>query len=247
MKFKLNQREKNLCLIFIGVVLLAVSYYFGYTVLKAETEKLRLENKALEQQITALEEMGESKEYYITQTKEMQKSMNSLLQKFPADVISEDIILYVKNLENKTEIYVNHVTMPAKETLEINAEYEDDVLTGIKDITGVIEEYGFVNKGTIPKTRDMNLYKIKSDMVYSVSYEGLKEVIRQIVEDEHRKSVDNISLVFNENTGNLAGSMTVNYFALSGTGKEYRHPEISNSLYGVDCIFGDLRTDFSAE
>ena len=240
MKLKLTSREKNLILVFIGILFLAVSYYFGYSALTEETEKLKRENKILVAQINALTEMEEQEGKYITQTKEMQENINTLSGKFPTDLISEDIILYVRDLENIAPITVNHVTVPAKEYVEIQAEYEADILKSMEDVTGVVAEYGFVNDGKVPNTDQMRLAKVKSDMVYSVTYEGLKDIIQEIVEDENRKSVDEISLVFNENTGNLAGSMTVNYFSLSGTGKPYQKPEVTGMVHGIDCIFGDL-------
>lgn len=247
MKLKITKREKNLILILIGILFLAASYYLGYSTLREEAENLKRENKILERQIQALEEMEENKGKYATETKEMQQNMNILLQRFPADIISEDIILYVRDLENKADADVNHVTVPGKKHLEIQASYETDVLSNMEDITGAVAEYGFVNKGTIPKTEDMRLVKVESDITYSVTYKGLKRMIREIVEDEERKSVDNISLVFNENTGNLAGNMTINYFALSGTGKEYEKPVISGMLHGTECIFGDLSSGSSME
>lgn len=247
MKLKINQREKNLILIFLGVIVLAMSYYFGYSAFKTETERLKLENRTLEKQIQALEKMEQYRESYVSETGNMQKNMKELIQKFPADIIAEDIILYVRELENKNDVYVNHITVPAKEYVEFTTEYENDILNSMSDVTGVIAEYGFVNKGTIPQTQDMYLTKVKSDIVYSVTYDGLKDVIREIIEDENRKSVDNISLVFNENTGNLAGNMTINYFALSGTGKNYQRPSVKGNLHGIDCIFGDLSTGLSTD
>ena len=68
----------------------------------------------------------------------------------------------------------------------------------------------------------------------------MQRIIKDIVEHEGRKSLDNVSLVFNENTGNLAGSMTINYFTLSGTNKEYKQPSVTGLSHGIECIFGDL-------
>lgn len=247
MKLKITSREKNLILVFIGILLLAVSYYFGYSTLTEETEKLKRENKILVAQINALKEMESQEGKYVIQTKEMQENMKELIGKFPTDIISEDIILYVRDLENIAEVNVNHVTVPQKEYLEIQAEYEADVLKSMEDVTGAVAEYGFVNDGKIPNTEDMRLAKVKSEMVYSVTYEGLKEIIREITEDENRKNVDEISLIFNENTGNLAGNMIVNYFSLSGTGRQYERPEVTGMLHGVECIFGDLSSSLNEE
>ncbi|MBR5596414.1 MAG: hypothetical protein IKW30_03295 [Lachnospiraceae bacterium] len=244
---KITNREKNLFLILLGIVFVAVSYYFGYQTLKEETENLKKQNSALESQIEALENIEASKEQYVADTDEMQKTMVDIIEKFPADMISEDAILYMKNLEQMTGSYVNTVTIPGKEYVEINAPQEADILKSIDDVTGVVAAYGYVNDGSIPDTDNMFLGKVESEVSYSVTYDGLKDIIEDIVEHEARKNIDNVSLVFNENTGNLAGSMTINYFTLSGTGKEYNQPTVTGLAHGIDCIFGELSGNVVAE
>ena len=242
-KIKITNREKNLLLILLGLVFVVVSYSFGYQTLSTETEDLKKQNIALESQIKALETIAVSKDQYVADTDDMQETMVNMIEKFPADMISEDAILYVKNLEQMTGSYVNTVTIPGKEYIEISAPQEVDVLKSIDDVTGVVAAYGYVDDGSIPNTDNMLLAKVESDVSYSVTYEGLKEIIKDIVGHESRKSLDNVSLVFNENTGNLSGSMTINYFTLSGTGKEYKQPTVTGLTHGIDCIFGNLRTN----
>lgn len=240
MKLKITKREKNLLLILLGLLFVACSYYFGYETLKAEAEVIKKQNFALESQIETLEAVEAAKEQYVADTEEMQQDMEGIIEKFPADMISEDVILYVKSLEQKTGSYVNSVTIPGKEYVEIEAVHERNVLNAIEDVTGVVAANSFVNDGSIPNTDEMFLSKVESDVAYSVTYDGLKDIIKDIVEHEGRKSLDNVSLVFNENTGNLAGSMTINYFTLSGTNKEYKQPSVTGLSQGIDCIFGDL-------
>lgn len=240
MKFKLTKREKNLLLILLGILFVACSYYFGYETLKMEAENLKRQNLALESQIEALETIEANKEQYITDTENMHQDMEAVIEKFPADMISEDVILYVKGLEQKTGSFVNSISIPGKEYIEIEAAQERNVLNAIEDVTGVVAANSFVNDGSIPNTEEMFLSKVESEVSYSVTYDGLKDIIQDVVESDARKSLDNVSLVFNENTGNLAGSMTINYFVLSGTNKEYKQPKAAGLSYGIDCIFGDL-------
>ena len=239
----ITNREKNLLLILLGIVVVAVSYSFGYQPFKAETENLKKQNIALESQIKALENIEGSREQYVADTGDMRNTMVNTIEKFPADMISEDAILYVRYLEQMTGSYVNTVTIPGKEYIEISAPREADVLKSIEDVTGVVAAYGYVDDGSIPDTDHMFLAKIESEVSYSVTYDGFKDMIQDIVGHEARKSVDNVSLVFNENTGNLSGSMTINYFTLSGTGKEYKQPSVTGLSHGIDCIFGNLSTN----
>lgn len=242
MKIRITKREKNMIVILVGILLICASYYLGYHTFKDKTEVLKQQNQILESQIQTLESISESQEEYVAKTQEMQTRMNDIIQKFPADLISEDIILYIRNMEQKTDSYVHNITIPAKMYVNITAPLEEDVLSSFEDVTGAISEYGFVNDGKVPDTRSMQLAQVDSDVNCSVTYEGLKDIIEDITESENRKSVDNISLAFNENTGDLAGSMTVSYYTLSGTGREYLQPTVAGTSHGIDCIFGGLKT-----
>lgn len=243
MKLKITKREKNMIVILVGILLVMASYYLGYRTFKSRTDILKQQNQILESQIQTLEGISAEKDAYVAKTEEMQTSMNAIIQKFPSDMISEDIILYMRNLEQKTDSYVHNITTPAKQYVNITATEETDVLSSMEDVTGAIREYGFVNDGKVPDTRSMQLAQVESAVNCSITYKGLKDIVTDITENDNRKSIDNISLVFNENTGDLAGSMTVIYYTLSGTGREYLQPTITGTSHGIECIFGGLKTE----
>ena len=243
MKLKITKREKNMIVILVGILLVMASYYLGYRTFKSRTDILKQQNQILESQIQTLEGISAEKDAYVAKTEEMQTSMNAIIQKFPSDMISEDIILYMRNLEQKTDSYVHNITIPAKQYVNITATAETDVLSSMEDVTGAIREYGFVNDGKVPDTRSMQLAQVDSAVNCSITYKGLKDIVTDITENDNRKSIDNISLVFNENTGDLAGSMTVIYYTLSGTGREYLQPTITGTSHGIECIFGGLKTE----
>ena len=243
MKLKITKREKNMIVILVGILLVMASYYLGYRTFKGRTDILKQQNQILESQIQTLEGISAEKDAYVAKTEEMQTSMNAIIQKFPSNMISEDIILYMRNLEQKTDSYVHNITIPAKQYVNITATAETDVLSSMEDVTGAIREYGFVNDGKVPDTRSMQLAQVDSAVNCSITYKGLKDIATDITENDNRKSIDNISLVFNENTGDLAGSMTVIYYTLSGTGREYLQPTITGTSHGIECIFGGLKTE----
>lgn len=240
MKLKISQKDKSLLMIVLGILIIAASYYLGFRNFQSETKKVKEQNEVLDTQIEVLENIAEMKDMYIAETKELSEGMEENLTKFPADMISEEVVLYMKGLEQSTGAYVSTITMPERINIPINQQYEENKLAATEDVTGVIAENSFVNDGIVPDTGNMYLSCVESEVAYSITYQGLKRMIKNITEDTNRKSVDNISLVFNENTGNLSGTMTVNYFVLSGTGKEYLQPEASGTLKGINCIFGTL-------
>ncbi|MCI7596483.1 MAG: hypothetical protein MSS92_09760 [Lachnospiraceae bacterium] len=239
---KITQRDKNLMLVMLGVVLVFCSYYFGFRTLKSWRQGVEQENMALEGQIRVLREISADQEQYVQDAKELKGEMDKILAQFPADMTSEDIILYMRDLEKKNAAYISSITLPGQTNVAVAAEKEVDVLNQYGDITGAVAANSFVNDGSVPDTANMYLSKIESDVAFSVSYGGLKNMISDITMGQERKSIDEISLVFNENTGDLSGSMTINYFVLSGTGKEYIQPTITGNRHGIESIFGNLKT-----
>lgn len=239
---KLTEREKNLILVLLGVLLLVSTYYFGYRTLKADTETLKKQNENLSVQIATLEEMQQYREVYQEESAKLSSSVEEIIKRFPAGVKAEDMVLTMQGIESKTKAYVSSITTPGMQSVELAYGQEKNVLESMEDVTGVIAANSFVNDGSVPDTYHMLLSYARSGVNYTISYDGLKAMLKELTGSENRKSIDNISLVFDENTGNLSGTMSVNYFALSGTGKEYIQPKIQGTSHGIDCIFGNLRT-----
>lgn len=99
---KITQRDKNLMLVMLGVVLVFCSYYFGFRTLKSWRQGVEQENMALEGQIRVLREISADQEQYVQDAKELKGELDKILAQFPADMTSEDIILYMRDLEKKT-------------------------------------------------------------------------------------------------------------------------------------------------
>ena len=106
---KITQRDKNLMLVMLGVVLVFCSYYFGFRTLKSWRQGVEQENMALEGQIRVLREISADQEQYVQDAKELKGEMDKILAQFPADMTSEDIILYMRDLEKKKRcLHIQH-------------------------------------------------------------------------------------------------------------------------------------------
>jgi hypothetical protein len=60
-------------------------------------------------------------------------------------------------------------------------------------------------------------------------------------------SVDGVSISYNNQNGELTGSMSLSTYYLLGTDKLYSEPFIPNMKMGVETIFGDTIDGSSAE
>ena len=237
MKLKNCYKDKGLLLLVLGILIFLVSYYFGFRKLRSETQDLMAQNEILNEQLAELEIIAADKDWYDSQRKELQNGIEEKICQFPSDIISEEIILYMEELEQAADAYISSVTLPERKSISVEPEKNPSVLL---ETAGLAEENNNDAGSEIQDIEQMSIFCIESNIAYSAAYSGFKDMIRLITTDAERKSIDNISVVFDENTGKLSGTMTVNYFILEGTGKEYLQPEASASSKGVECIFGNV-------
>ena len=78
---------------------------------------------------------------------------------------------------------------------------------------------------------------------YGVSYEGLKRSVQNIVEQTNRMAIESITVSYDDTTGLLIGSTTLNMYCIPGQDKPYVQPNFSAVLLGTDNIFGTIRVE----
>ena len=74
---------------------------------------------------------------------------------------------------------------------------------------------------------------------FQTTYEDFKKLVDYINNYPEKTSISNASLSYDSSTGELIGSMTINRYALTGTGKVYEEPYIGDISIGTDNIFGN--------
>ena len=73
---------------------------------------------------------------------------------------------------------------------------------------------------------------------FMTSYEGIKRTLTYFVTNPNRRTVQNISMAFNQDTGLLTVSAIINEYSLTGTGKVYEYPMLPYVNVGTSNIFG---------
>ena len=85
----------------------------------------------------------------------------------------------------------------------------------------------------------IKMYMAQDNISFYTTYSGLKNVVKYVYEIPGRKSISSISLTAGAD-GYLGGSMSVDFYALSGTEKLYMPLDIRGVPLGKDNIFGIL-------
>lgn len=213
---KINDKELKLLYILGGVVLVFLVYQFVFLALMSSSNSLKAEKKDLQTQVDNMNKMVASEDGYESQTTKMQDEMDTIFDSIPSNLTSEDEIIYADNLETKYSMQITSLSMPeAQLTYTMN-----------EDGTNVTDDGKF-------------LYSAPVTIACTTSYDGIKDYLRDMQSESYSKSIDNISLTFDSETGDLSGTMTVNMQYLLGSDKEYVPLTVDGVETGTANIFGN--------
>lgn len=217
----MNKKDVQLLCAVLGILVAVLSWQFVYNPNQEKAEQISAENDTLRQTIKELEALEANRETYLEDTETMKTECNDVIAKFPADFLSEDKVMYLYNMENVPQ---NQVVIPSV-SLGQQAEVPYTGQT-------VVGEYELQDDG-------IKMYMAQDDISFYTTYSGLKNIIQYVYEIPGRKSISTISLTAGAD-GYLGGSMSVDFYALTGTEKLYTPLDIRGVTLGKDNIFGML-------
>lgn len=249
---KVSKRDILLLVGFIGILFFGVTLYWVFLPAQEKVEEMNNENIVLKQQITDLTIKNNNKETYMTEMEKMYKEIEDIYAVFPVNVKAEDVILMAINQELVSPMIVESVNieqlapvnfdelMPPEEERDHTYDLGENDVLGVGDEPLDSAEDTTATEDSAEEEIDW-LYTRKATFNYGVSYEGLKRSIRHIVDQPDRMAIETLTVTFDENTGLLIGSTTLNmYLAPYQIGKEYIQPDFSSVLLGTDNIFGTI-------
>ena len=148
--------------------------------------------------------------------------------KFVNDTTPENNILFVKDIEDKTGVEVSEIDIYDKAVISnasangTNTSTSDtsDSTASSSDSTGAdttqsTDQSQFVQSG-------FN-YMVKFN--FKASYDELKAMITYINEYPYYRTIDDVSVVFDSDTGELMGELTLNIYTLVDATNAYEEPK----------------------
>ena len=217
----MNRKDVQLLILAMGILVAVLSWQFVYNPNQEKADQISAENDALRKTVAELEELDSKKDQYLADTETMKQECNDIISRFEPGFEIEDEVLYLYNMENVAD---NQVVVPS-----IGVGQSTQV-----PYTGetVVGEYELVDDG-------MQLYTAQDSISFVTTYSGLKNVVRYIYEIPGRKSISSVSLSVGAD-GYLSGSMSLDFYSLTGTDKVYVPKDIPGVRLGKDNIFGML-------
>ena len=219
---KLNDREKKLIFIVVGVILIALSYFIGYRKISAANNKLDdkiEENRTL---YNNLKEMQAREKQYLEDTEYYTSEYNTLLGSFDTGYSQEYSIMFVDQIEKDTGVWFSQVSLADTAAL-----YTFGAITSSNPMT----------QGAAVYTSDYVGYGTTLTLSYKTSYAGYKELIEYLNTYKFKCRIDSVNATYNADDDEVSGSMILNIYAITGSDRKFLGAPVQNKFTGTENIF----------
>lgn len=248
---KATEGQKKLLILLLAIVMVAGVWRFVYTPLSEKSEQLELEIEELQTQVDNLRSLNEQKEMFIERTAAFDKETSAIVNKYGPGNTPEKIIMFLVDLSKKTNMTIPSVSFGQETNVTVLADgtalseagmTQQDVSSADGEAAEGSDEgaAGGTEDVSSGKVSDYYLYNYPVTFSFNASYSGLKRAIDHVNEYGERCSIDDISVAYDDSTGRLAGTMTLNMYTMTGTPKVYVSPQIDGVSLGVGNIFGSV-------
>lgn len=269
---KVSMRDKKILLMFIGILVFFVGWYFGYRPQMEKADQIEDLNGALEEQLQDLLELAANKDFYVSETASIKDKISEYISEFPADVRPEDGIVLANKMENELGFQITNVGVGEKEFVaSLDGSAEEDLAQSqdqtmseqanaqtqeqIDNIEGTDSQaeadlQNASDAAAADQSSDSQvpvLYRTQVTLQFNGTYAGLKKAVLYVADQSGRMTLDNVNASYDTSTGNLTGTIIVNIFSMSGTERTYTEPDAGSVAYGTDNIFGTVEQNAPAE
>ena len=213
---KFAKRDLKLLLILAGLLVFLLLYMLVYKPSQARIDEVESQNSVLAAQVADLEakymRMGE----YETGIVASRKNVDDFPKYFPGDVKEEDILSYLLTMEARQGIRIESVTFNSPEL--------------VQEFSAMIEKDG---KDVPVQT---SAYRASTVMTGSLNYPQAKSVIDYLYATAKQTTLENVTLTYNAESGQLTGTFQLAKYYVNWDGAEY----VSERVPAVDIGVGDL-------
>lgn len=257
---KMSMRDKRILLMLLGIVVFVLGYFLVFQPQMAKAEEIEAQNVPLREKLNQLVEVEENHDYYISETNKYNQHVTDYTNMFPSDVKEEDAVLLGKGMEDKLGMWIFKMDFADQEFvasldtsgLNNGSEGDDSTLSEqanqpTKDQINEIEGTDGTETDTSAATDSLDLnsvalYRVKNTMEFNGTYQELKDLVDYLAADASRLTIDSVDIDFSASTGDLGGTVVVNMYSMTGTGRTYTTPDISSVVLGNHNLFGTLTT-----
>jgi hypothetical protein len=244
MKELLNVKRNRVILILLGIFILIISYYGIYITNQDKIDSLELEMVDMKSHLAKLEEFNGKKQFYLDETDRMNSEIDIIKSKFPADILPEDLIMYIKEVEDDYDTNITNAVFSEKMTLnDLEMASVEDAASSTNETSSASTTASTSEASTTNDSNSGNPegYKRMIYLTVQSSYIGLKDLITHIINGNDKMVIESVSSNYDVNTGKISSEVTINCYYMTGTGREYEGSTIPKETMGKANIFNTQR------
>ena len=252
----ISERDKKILIVFVGILIFALVYYFPIRSYTEDAEKLNTENVGLTAKLAELEAKVARESEIKAETTNYEADTLAMVAKFPSFLQVENEIMDIVGLEKELKVEVPLITvntpveMKASDTPEVAeaAEAPQEVATeeapeAAPEEASTTEAPVADETGVAPAVANKyKLYDMSTNINYKGGYDSLKKFLDKIAKSTDKKSINSVSLTFDNKTGNLDGNIVYDSYFLAGSDRPYEEIITKTIRHGTKNIFGTVDT-----
>ncbi len=218
---KIDDKSKFLSAVLLSIVLIGVAFFLGYKKLEDKANSLVAQNNELENRIKSLETYYVTEEQNKKDTESMTKEISEIFSAYPGDARFEDGIFEGFNLYRASE---NTLTF---QSIGFAAP------TAVKKIDAET-----VTAAQIPEyNSEINFDRFDVAYKGSLTYEGLKNMIREISTSNYNLAIGRMQYQITSN-GFIDGTSQLSFYYVEGANCPYTEPPVTEYQTGLENLFG---------
>ena len=254
----ISERDKKILIVFVGILIFALVYYFPIRSYTEDAEKLNTENVGLTAKLAQLEAKVARESEIKAETTNYEADTLALVAKFPSFLQVENEIMDIVGLEKELKVEVPLITVntpvemkgsdaPEAETTQA-ADAPQEVAT--EEAPEEAPEEASTTEAPVADETEVapaaankyKLYDMSTNINYKGGYDSLKKFLDKIAKSTDKKSINSVSLTFDNKTGNLDGNIVYDSYFLAGSDRPYEEIITKTIRHGTKNIFGTVDT-----
>lgn len=252
----ISERDKKILIVFVGILIFALVYYFPIRSYTEDAEKLNTENVGLTAKLAELEAKVARESEIKAETTNYEADTLALVAKFPSFLQVENEIMDIVGLEKELKVEVPLITVntpvemkgsdvPEAETTEAAPQEvaTEEAPEASPEEASTTEAPVTDETGVAPAAANKyKLYDMSTNINYKGGYDSLKKFLDKIAKSTDKKSINSVSLTFDNKTGNLDGNIVYDSYFLAGSDRPYEEIITKTIRHGTKNIFGTVDT-----
>lgn len=246
---KISNKEKNLILYLLAILVVFASYKLVYEKFTEQTDTLKVSNSALETTRNRLQELKNSEKQFLEDIEKFQEENEIILTKYGATQNFEDQIMLIKTVEDQEDAFATRLSVsppaikniPYPEITGVDANLVSQEQQTLVWVDSEGKETQYSNPAGV------FLVNQQISMEVNTTYNGMKEFVNYFIENVNVMSLESVSLSYNAETGELTGSYIINAYSMRGNGAEYKATDVNGISIGVNNLFGTYQAPVATE